>query len=57
MVRSGVDATTALAGGYHFAWLIGAGIVVVTLGTSAWLLRSQTVVVFDEGCVGCEAAA
>src|SRR6266480_2473469 len=57
LVRSGFDVTTALAGGYHFAWLIGAGIVVVTLGTSAWLLRSQTVVVVDEGCVSCEAAA
>src|SRR6266478_500602 len=24
LVRSGIDVTTALAGGYHFAWLVGA---------------------------------
>jgi len=57
LVRSGIDVTTALAGGYHLAWLIGAGIVVVTLGTSAWLLRSQTAAAVDEGCLRCEAAA
>src|SRR5881397_2789619 len=57
LVRSGIDVTTALAGGYHLAWLIGAGIIVVTLGTSAWLLRSQTAAAVDEGCVRCEAAA
>ena len=59
MIRSGIDVTTALAGGYHFAWLVGAGIVVITLAVSGWLLRSQTVadVAPDESCVGCEAAA
>jgi len=59
MVRSGIDVTTALAGGYHLAWLVGAGIVVITLAVSGWLLRRQTAAVAqpDESCVGCEAAA
>ena len=59
MVRSGIDVTTALAGGYHLAWLVGAGIIVITLAVSGWLLRRQTVAVTqpEESCVGCEAAA
>ena len=59
MVRSGIDVTTALAGGYHLAWLVGAGIVVITLAVSGWLLRRQKAAVAqpDESCVGCEAAA
>src|SRR5437762_492476 len=59
MVRSGIDVTTALASGYHLAWLVGAGIIVITLAVSGWLLRRQTVAVTqpEESCVGCEAAA
>jgi EmrB/QacA subfamily drug resistance transporter len=59
MVRGGVGVTAALAGGYHFAWLVGAGLVVATLATSAWLLRGNRTVAeveADEAC-GCEAAA
>ncbi len=60
LIGDGADAVSALAAGYHFAWLVGAGIVVVTLGTSAWLLRSSSgpqVELAPAGCVECEAAA
>jgi EmrB/QacA subfamily drug resistance transporter len=60
LIEGGVDTVAALAGGYHFAWLIGAGIVVVTLATSVWLLRSKSeapVEMTPAGCVECEAAA
>ena len=59
LIQSGTDSIAALAAGYHLAWLVGAGIVVVTLATSAWLLtsRSATVAEVDADCVGCEAAA
>src|SRR5713101_4212674 len=42
LVHNGVGATTALAGGYHLAWLIGAGTVVVTLALTMSLLRART---------------
>ena len=59
LVQSGTDSITALAAGYHLAWLVGAGIVVVTLATSAWLLTSRTATraEVDVDCVECEAAA
>jgi len=59
LIQNGADSVTALAAGYHLAWLVGAGIVVVTLGTSAWLLTSRTATVaeVDADCVECEAAA
>jgi EmrB/QacA subfamily drug resistance transporter len=66
LLNNGVGTITALAAGYHFAWLIGAGIVVVTLATSAWLLllpsrgevaRSAGGTEPVSGCVECEAAA
>jgi EmrB/QacA subfamily drug resistance transporter len=60
LVHNGIDVVTALGAGYHFAWLIGAGIVGVTLVTSAWLLRSKSeaqVEMTPADCVECEAAA
>jgi len=59
LIQGGTDSITALAAGYHLAWLVGAGIVVVTLATSALLLtsRNATPAEVDEDCVGCEAAA
>jgi EmrB/QacA subfamily drug resistance transporter len=61
LVQTGADQITALAGGYHLAWLVGAGIVVVTLATSAWLLTSRPAATapaeMDADCVDCEAAA
>ena len=57
LVRAGTDGMTALAGGYHFAWLVCACLVVVTIATAAVLLRPQRTaapqMTFDE----CEAAA
>ncbi|HKW71814.1 MAG TPA: MFS transporter [Candidatus Dormibacteraeota bacterium] len=60
MVRAGADTVTALAGGFHLAWLVCAILVVVTLGTAAWLLRSKPVEVGEAAqadCIECEAAA
>jgi MFS family permease len=39
--KGGADAVSALAGGYHFAWLVGAATVVITLGIVLSTLRSQ----------------
>src|SRR6195256_3169168 len=39
LVHEGVSGTAALAGGYHLAWLVGAAIVVVTLGLTLSALR------------------
>jgi hypothetical protein len=39
LVQNGVGTTTALAGGYHLAWLVGAATVVVTLALTMSLLR------------------
>ena len=39
MMHSGASLTAALAGGYHLAWLVGAGVVVLTLVIAATLLR------------------
>jgi MFS family permease len=59
LIRQGADLATALAGGFHFAWLICAAIVAVTLAGAAWLLRPERQaaerVTADAEC--CEAAA
>src|SRR5256885_7480330 len=39
MVRGGADTVQALAGGYHFAWFVSAGVAVATLGVAASLPR------------------
>jgi EmrB/QacA subfamily drug resistance transporter len=59
MIRSGIDGTTALAAGYHLAWLVGAGVVAVTLAVAALALRSRQAdrVEIESPCVECEAAA
>ncbi len=58
LLRGGVDGTAALAGGYHFAWLVGACLVVVTLATAAWLLRSGEATEMESTPTAeCEAAA
>ena len=58
-VSGGLDGVSALAAGYHFAWLVGAAIIVVTIGVSLWMLRTaktaQTAREMREDC--CEAAA
>jgi hypothetical protein len=57
-VNGGLDGVAALAVGYHFAWLVGAAIIVVTIAVSVWMLRPgrsvQTVAMPDDCC---EAAA
>ncbi len=62
LLRGGVDMTVALAGGYHFAWLVGAGVVAVTLAVAALTLRAKQsapaqVDAVPADCVECEAAA
>jgi len=42
LVRDGVDGATALAGGYHLAWLVGAATVVVTLVLAISVLRPRS---------------
>jgi EmrB/QacA subfamily drug resistance transporter len=42
LLHDGVTTTAALAGGYHVAWLIGAGTVVITLVLTLSLLRTRT---------------
>jgi EmrB/QacA subfamily drug resistance transporter len=53
LVQNGVGTTTALAGGYHLAWLVGAATVVVTLALTMSLLRvrinSEMEMSMDEG--------
>jgi hypothetical protein len=41
LIKGGADTVSALAGGYHFAWLVGAATVIVTLGIVVSTLRSQ----------------
>jgi EmrB/QacA subfamily drug resistance transporter len=59
LVSNGVDLGAALSGGFHFAWMVCAATVVVTLGVAAVLLRDAAPQprVVEEPCVECEAAA
>src|SRR5215472_258244 len=59
LVRAGVDATAALAAGYHLAWLVGAGVVAATLIVSGLMLRGRREAEpqIEAPCVECEAAA
>jgi EmrB/QacA subfamily drug resistance transporter len=41
LAGQGLTGAAALAGGYHMAWLLGAGIVVVTIALAAITLRGQ----------------
>jgi EmrB/QacA subfamily drug resistance transporter len=53
LVHDGVDRAAALAGGYHLAWLVGAGTIVITLALTMSLLRARnsmgTIDELDEG--------
>ena len=44
LVGAGQSAAAALSGGYHFAWAIGAGLVIASIVLAATLLRSQMAV-------------
>jgi EmrB/QacA subfamily drug resistance transporter len=47
LAHDGATATAALAGGYHLAWLVGAGTVVITLVLTISLLRTRTSIETD----------
>jgi len=42
LLHDGAGTAAALAGGYHLAWLVGAGTVIVTLALTTSLLRTGT---------------
>jgi len=42
LVANGAGSAAALAGGYHLAWLVGAGTVVITLALAISVLRART---------------
>jgi EmrB/QacA subfamily drug resistance transporter len=42
LLHGGAGTAAALAGGYHLAWLVGAGTVVVTIALTIALLRMRT---------------
>ena len=42
LLHDGAGTAAALAGGYHLAWLVGAGTVIVTLALTTCLLRTRT---------------
>jgi EmrB/QacA subfamily drug resistance transporter len=44
LVESGSNSAAALAGGYHLAWLVGAGVIVVTLALAMSVLRARPAV-------------
>ena len=56
LVQDGIGGAAALAGGYHLAWLVGAGLVVVTLALAVSTLRGHDAIEQDELTDG-EAAA
>jgi len=47
LAHDGASATAALAGGYHLAWLVGAGTVAITLVLTISLLRTRTSIEMD----------
>ena len=57
LVHDGVGSVAALAGGYHLAWLVGAGTVIVTLGLVISVLRAATPIPMESPIAECEAAA
>jgi hypothetical protein len=42
LIHNGANATAALAGGYHLAWLVGSGTIAITLALTITLLRTRT---------------
>src|SRR5207237_7585324 len=42
LVGAGQSAVSALSDGYHFAWAVGAALVIVSIVLTATVLRSQT---------------
>lgn len=48
-IRAGIGAVDALAAGYHFTWLVGAGTVAVSMLVAATLFRDADGMSFDAG--------
>ena len=44
MVKDGASTAAALAGGYHLAWLVGAGVIVITLALAMSVLRAGSAI-------------
>jgi EmrB/QacA subfamily drug resistance transporter len=57
LVHEGAGSAAALAGGYHLAWLVGAGTVVITLALAMSVLRNRTSISVEVPQADCEAAA
>ncbi len=57
LLHDGADGAAALAGGYHLAWLVCAGAVVVTLALTVLVLRRRRTVDMQDDCLDCEAVA
>jgi MFS family permease len=57
LLHDGAGAAAALAAGYHLAWLVGAGTVLVTIGLTISLLRARTSAETDVAIEENEAAA
>jgi MFS family permease len=56
-LNDGAGSTAALASGYHLAWLIGAGTVVITLALAVYALRTRTAQQIPVDDAGGEAVA
>ncbi len=58
LLYAGNDLASALAGGYHLAWLVGAGAIGLTLALTLIVLRRpEPRVEMQDECLECEAAA
>src|ERR1700737_2890397 len=57
LLQDGSGTAAALAGGYHLAWLVGAGTVIVTLALTISLLRAGTATEMPVDLCDKEAAA
>jgi EmrB/QacA subfamily drug resistance transporter len=57
LVHDGAGTAAALAGGYHLAWLVGAGTVVVTLALAVTVLPTRSPKESQMEPADCEAAA
>ena len=57
LIHNGSTIPSALAGGYHLAWLVGACVVVATTALAVWLLRTRESAEMPAACIECEAAA
>jgi len=57
LTQAGDSNGAALAGGFHLAWLVGAGVVMVALGLAAAVLRSRPATAVEDEPAEYQAAA